>query len=231
MTQSILQQAIINLSPLLWWLIPFLLILILSVTWSKGPAGERVVSGYLKRHLDDKIYKLIHNVTLDIAGDTTQIDHIVVSKFGIFVIETKNYSGWIFGNEKHATWTQSIYGKTYRFQNPLRQNYKHLKALEITLNVSFDKLKPVIVFVGKSEFKTHMPDSVTSNRGVIDYILRFTAPIFTDYEVEKMNEQISRKRLSPSFKTNRRHVKDLKARLKMKNGLHGSVNSKFDDFE
>jgi hypothetical protein len=62
-------------------------------------------------------------------GSTTQIDHVLVSVYGIFVIETKNMKGWIFGDERSAQWTQSIFGKKSRFQNPLRQNYRHVKAL------------------------------------------------------------------------------------------------------
>lgn len=51
------------------------------------------------------------------------------SRFGIFAIETKNMQGWIFGSKRQAEWTQKIYKRTFKFQNPLRQNYKHTKAL------------------------------------------------------------------------------------------------------
>ncbi|MDZ7854092.1 MAG: nuclease-related domain-containing protein [Halomonas sp.] len=75
-------------------------------------------------------YKPIHNVTLPTPDGSTQIDHIFVSRFGIFVVETKNMKGWIFGDKDQAQWTQKIYRKSFRFQNPLRQNYKHVKSLE-----------------------------------------------------------------------------------------------------
>ena len=83
----------------------------------KGRIGETIVSvGALKR-LDPKIYRVFNDVVLprpDGKG-TTQIDHVVVSPFGIFVIETKNYGGWIFGDEDSRYWTQTIYGKKSRF--------------------------------------------------------------------------------------------------------------------
>ncbi|PFC06082.1 nuclease-related domain-containing protein, partial [Bacillus cereus] len=63
-------------------------------------------------------------------GDTTQIDHIVIAETGVFVVETKNYEGWIYGNEKAARWTQGIFRKKSSFQNTFRQNYKHIKAIE-----------------------------------------------------------------------------------------------------
>ncbi|WP_163009979.1 nuclease-related domain-containing protein, partial [Pseudomonas viridiflava] len=104
-------------------------------------------------------------VTLDTADGTTQIDHVFISPFGIFVLETKNMSGWIFGREKQPQWTQKIYRRTYKFQNPLRQNYKHLKALEATLGVSLEHLHSVVSFVGESTFKTAMPANVTQGIG------------------------------------------------------------------
>src|SRR5690606_8837661 len=94
------------------------------------------------------------NVTLNTPDGTTQIDHVFLSPYGIFVLETKNMSGWIFGSEKQAQWTQKLYKRTFKFQNPLRQNYKHLKALEATLGVNPENLHSVITFAGGSTVKT-----------------------------------------------------------------------------
>lgn len=69
-------------------------------------------------------------MTLDTPDGTTQIDHVFLSPFGVFVLETKNMRGWIFGSENQAQWTQQIFKQRFKFQNPTRQNYKHLKALE-----------------------------------------------------------------------------------------------------
>jgi len=78
-------------------------ILILSVLyffkspWFKGFAGEMLVHIYAKIHLSRDKYHVLRNVTLPTADGTTQIDHIIVSEYGVFVIETKNMKGWIFG--------------------------------------------------------------------------------------------------------------------------------------
>ncbi len=61
-----------------------------------------------------------------------------MSTHGIFVIETKNYKGWIYGKEKDRQWTQVIYKRKERFQNPIHQNYGPIKALETLLEDSFD---------------------------------------------------------------------------------------------
>ena len=67
---------------------------------SKGKVGEKVVAGKLD-HLPKDQYKVLNNVTIPTPKGSSQIDHLVVSIYGIFVIETKNYNGWIYGGE-HA---------------------------------------------------------------------------------------------------------------------------------
>lgn len=77
----------------------------------KGWFGETMTNAVLWGVLDKEIYHRLNNVTLPKEnGMTTQIDHIIISQYGIFVIETKNYKGWIFGNEKQENWTQVIKG-------------------------------------------------------------------------------------------------------------------------
>ncbi|HEH9590678.1 TPA: nuclease-related domain-containing protein, partial [Pseudomonas aeruginosa] len=133
------------------WLIPLMLLIgLLKSPWAKGHIGELLVRLFAHWQLDKQIYRGLHNVTLNTPDGTTQIDHVFLSPYGIFVLETKNMSGWIFGGEKQAQWTQKLYKRTFKFQNPLRQNYKHLKALEATLGVSPEHLYSVITFVGGS---------------------------------------------------------------------------------
>ena len=64
-----------------------------------------------------------------------------------FVIETKNYKGWITGSEYSDQWIKNMYGKKYPFRNPLKQNYAHVKALEEKLGVSEDKFIPIVAFL------------------------------------------------------------------------------------
>lgn len=68
-------------------------------------------------------YVRFHDVMLPTPDGTTQIDHVFVSRFGVFVVETKNMAGWIFGSERGRRWTQVLPGgRKTSFQNPLRQN-------------------------------------------------------------------------------------------------------------
>ena len=118
----------------------------------KGFVGEAKVALGAKLALPSAHYRRFHNVTLRMPDGTTQIDHVFVSRFGVFVVETKNMSGWIFGNERHRRWTQVFRGgKKYTFQNPLRQNYRHVKAVEAVLaplDLGTGTVRSVVVFRG-----------------------------------------------------------------------------------
>lgn len=118
----------------------------------KGWFGEAAVAGILSG-LPTEEYKVLNNVMLQTETGTTQIDHIVVSVYGIFVIEMKNYKGWITGDEYSEEWTKHMYGKKYKFRNPLKQNYGHVKTLESLLGLPEDKFIPIVAFSVDSDIK------------------------------------------------------------------------------
>lgn len=182
---------------------------ILKSSWFKGMMGEYRVNTLLKS-LPQAHYHLVKNVTLPTTDGTTQIDHIVVSTFGLFVIETKNMKGWIFGKAGQKQWTQQIYRYKKKFQNPLHQNYKHTKTLEELLQLCPESIFSIIVFVGRSEFKTSLPDNVTYGRGCIDYIRSKDNPVFNQQQVAEIVATIQDGRLSRSVKTHIKHVQHVK---------------------
>ncbi|MDR3432908.1 MAG: nuclease-related domain-containing protein, partial [Rouxiella aceris] len=195
------------------WLIPLaLLIGLLKTPWAKGQIGELLVRLFAHWQLDKQTYRRLHNITLSTPDGTTQIDHVFLSPYGIFVLETKNMRGWIFGSEQQPQWTQKLYRRLFKFQNPLRQNYKHLKALEATLGVSAEHLHSVITFVGGSTFKTQMPANVTQGIGFIRYIKSFQQRVFTEAEVDGLMQALQTSRRTPSLATHREHVQNLKRR-------------------
>jgi restriction system protein len=107
-------------------------------------------------------------------------------------------------------WTQKIYRHSNKFQNPLHQNYKHIETLKSALGLNDQQIHSVVVFIGDSKFKTEMPDNVTYGGGYLRYIKSKTQPIFSFEEVNQLVEKIRVGRLTPSFKTNREHVKHVK---------------------
>lgn len=196
----------------LHYIIPAVIfITLIKSRWFKGKFGEFIVNSAIKTRLDKDVYHLIKNVTLPTENGTTQIDHVIVSIYGVFVIETKNMKGWIFGSKDQKTWTQKIFKVTNKFQNPLLQNYKHTKTLESLLGLSDSKIFPVIAFVGNSTFKNEMPENVTTGSGYVKYIKSKTDAIITPEEVTEILSKIESGRLTPSFKTDRAHVTHVRA--------------------
>ncbi|MGE6276721.1 NERD domain-containing protein [Aeromonas media] len=196
----------------LWYLLPLLLLATLVKSpWFKGMIGEWFINASIRLFLDQREYHLLKDVTLPIPQGSTQIDHVIVSRFGIFVIETKNMKGWIFGNPTHKSWTQQIYRRKHSFQNPLRQNHLHMMTLKSLLGVADHQLHSVIYFIGDCTFKTPMPDNVM-NRGLIRHIKGKTTQVLTPAEVTQVVETIQQGRLAANWQTHRQHVAQLKAR-------------------
>lgn len=203
-------EIFLNVLEQVWYLVPLLLIVsIFKSKWLKGVFGEFLVNRLLSK-LPESDYTLIKDVTLPTNDGTTQVDHIVVSKYGIFVVETKNMKGWIFGSARQKQWTQRIYRHSCKFQNPLHQNYKHIKALETLLDCSETHLHSVIVFIGDSTFKTKMPANVTYARESIRYILQFNEVVFSDKDYARLAESINQIKLKRGLITDLKHRKHVK---------------------
>lgn len=178
----------------------------------KGRVGEASINFLAKRFLDRDVYHLIPDVTLPSGDGTTQIDHVIVSRYGIFVIETKMYKGWIYGGEKDAQWTQVIYKRKERFQNPLRQNYKHTKTLSDLTGIPHDYFKSIVVFVGDSTFKTHMPSNVLPIGRFVQHIKSHQNEIIKDEQVPQVAEVIREWADTVTADEKRHHVRNLRAR-------------------
>ena len=182
----------------------------------KGKLGENYVNQRLQQNFAAP-YVIIDNITLpDGQGSTTQIDHILLSPFAIFVIETKNYQGWIFASERQKQWTQTIYQRKHRFQNPLHQNYKHIKVLQNIFAdlIEADHFQGFVVFTGTAEFKTKIPKHVFVDEDWIEFIQSFQSTRISDETMQKLEQRLATMSLEKSWQTNREHVKNLKQRTK-----------------
>ena len=157
----------------------------------KGWVGEKVVSQLGLKRLDPAVYRVFDDIYLPRPDgkDTTQIDHVVISKFGIFVIETKNVKGWIFGSAEQRQWTQQLFRKKSRFQNPLHQNALHVRALQKYLGLAAELFHPLVFFIGECEFKTLMPDNVRRD-GLTGWILRKQEPKLGEAEIAMVTDKL-----------------------------------------
>ena len=139
----------------------------------KGEIGESIVSNYLNE-LPENEYKVFNNIYLNIKRSSVQIDHLIISLYGIFVIETKNYTGWIFGSENQKYWTQIIFENKYKFKNPIKQNISHINTVKYVLSkYNYLKYFPIIVFTGSGELKRiNSTTPVIYESQLYHYILR-----------------------------------------------------------
>lgn len=179
--------------------------------------GEELVARTLQRHFKGDDYHLLNHVTLKHRGGTTQVDHILVSRFGVFVIETKDYTGWIFANADQATWTQATYNDKYKFQNPIHQNFRHVQAVRALLDfVPADAIHSVVVFVGDAEFKTDIPACVFTLPKLIEHLRGYKEVALTLNRVQFCVGRLETARLSISGETDLEHVQKLQRRYSQK---------------
>ena len=146
------------------WVIPALILVAGLKTLLpslRGRAGEAAVGRALKRRFPE----VANDVILpDGRAGLTQIDHLALTPRGILVVETKNYAGWVMGGAREPTWTQVVGRKRSAFQNPLRQNYAHRKAVE-TLEPGVP-VHALVVFAGDAHFPKGIPEGACALGGL-----------------------------------------------------------------
>lgn len=119
--------------------------------------GEKKVSTLLSLLRSD-YYSAYNDVLVQVDGKSSQIDHVVVSPFGVFVIETKNYKGWIYGGATSEYWTQNLWGRKESLYNPILQNKGHIAALKKVLPMYHEnQFISIVVFSSKASLRSHLP--------------------------------------------------------------------------
>jgi len=124
-----------------------------GVRMDKGKYGEYLSFNKLEKIKGD--HRILTNVYLPKGnGETTEVDLIYIHETGIYVLESKNYSGWIFGDEKSKYWMQTLQnGKKEKFYNPIFQNNTHIKYLIKLLQIDEKIIKSIIVFSERCTIK------------------------------------------------------------------------------
>lgn len=167
--------------------------------FDKGNYGEFLTFTKLEKLSDQN--KLLTNLYIPRDdGTTTEVDLVMISPTGIYVFESKNYSGWIFGDEKNKNWTQTLEnGQKNRFYNPIWQNKAHINALKTVLNLNDDAFKSYIIFserctlkkinVTSSNVKVIKRDQLIKN---VKKDIKALPEIFTSDEVNKIYSSLQK---------------------------------------
>ena len=178
----------------------------------KGKYSEKLVNNRLVELPDE--YTIFHNLLFEADGHSTQIDHVVVSPYGVFVIETKGYKGWILGGEYSGYWTQVIYKSKHKFYNPIKQNKGHVRFLRGMLRNSFDVLFiPIVVFNNDAELKVHTGNHIVVNRCNLKRVIsKYKTPVFNDEQVKWIVRTIQQNHIIADKKAVKRHKQNAKNR-------------------
>ena len=190
----------------------------------KGKAGEKKVHNILSKLPAE--YTLLEDVVLFTERGTTQIDHVVVSKYGVFAIETKNYRGDIYGDDDRQNWTQIIvtkvrfggfFSKVYTYvtknqmYNPVKQSLGHVFALRKALQeMPYLSIESIVVFVGEanlSHVKTN--HKVIYGGDLLSTIMSYTAVRIPDADVSRIVEKLKKRNVN-DIVDNKTHIKNFK---------------------
>ena len=178
----------------------------------KGTRGE--ARQEIRLHtLDREKYKVINDIIIPNKDKTSQIDHLIISNYGIFVIENKNFSGSIYGSEKDRSWTQVMGKSRNAFYNPILQNYGHIKALQAIIGNN-KPIYSIIVFGEKATLKKidieNKNIKVINETKLLETIKTYNNEMLTTEEVkESLNKVLeSMSTIRQDIKTHVKNIKD-----------------------
>ena len=180
----------------------------------KGIAGESIIQ-LLLNNTQLGYRKILRNLYVPYKGKTTEIDVVMLHETGIYVIESKNYSGWIFGSEDQKQWTQVNGYNQKKFYNPIWQNRTHIRALSEYENIDKSKMKSYIVFSDICELKAVPQNTEKCIITKIDSFLYVIVDdinkrqkIFTTDEIDKIEEQLKHI-TNVSQEVKNKHIQDV----------------------
>ncbi len=177
----------------------------------KGQEGENEVQRILFRLPREK-YIVLNDVLLPTGKGMTQIDHVIVSLYGVFVIESKNYKGKIYGTHDSEKWSQYINGEQYNFRNPIKQNLGHVMAIERVAHISGRAIIPLVVFTGSATLKVLGCNEVVYDGMLYETICRYTDIFFTPEQMTQIAKIIDDK-IEENRETKTAHINEVRERI------------------
>ena len=198
--------------PLFWLLMIFALLSTIFYKKLSGFMGEFWVKTELNKLPKDK-YVVFNDIFIKSSKGTHQIDHIVISKFGIFVVEMKNYDGLITGDEYKDKWTQHLGRNKYYFNNPIHQNYGHIKALQEVLNLEESNFVSIVCISNRAKVRVKSKNVVQLDY-INDLIKSFEKEIVNTDLVE-IKELLETKNIKDKS-ARKMHVRNIKSNIKDK---------------
>ncbi len=178
----------------------------------KGKFSENLVNHKLEGLTND--YVVLNNVLLKSNGRTTQIDHVVVSPYGVFVIETKGYKGWIMGHENGEYWTQVVYRSKHKFYSPIRQNEGHVRFLKRVLKNNSIRFIPIVVFNNNATFKFCCQNHLVIHRYSLTSVIKsFNEVCLSADEVSRIVQTLQNNAVVADNENMKKHVDNVRSAM------------------
>ena len=209
---KVLCQFFIGLITNPWFVTLLVLSILVDILYPKfrGFMGEFWVKQELKKLPKDK-YIVLNDIMVNQNNSTHQIDHLIISQFGIFVIEMKNYYGLILGDEHRDKWIQYLGRKKCYFLNPIHQNYGHVKSLEELLNIDNKYFIPIVCFSNQAKLKIEAKDNVVPLDYLVSTIKGYQSIIIESDLQEIYNRIMALNIIDKAIRKN--HVRNIKNRI------------------
>ena len=174
---------------------------------------RRRLARYRGRTRPEQSFRRYQGLIVTDDRGTTEVDEVIVIPAGVFVIEEKDFGAWIYGGAKDEYWT-AVYanGERHRFQNPERQNYRHMKALEAFLRVPLSVFSSVVVFSPRARFMTEVPPKVLVSDHV-DLVREYSDVVLTPEEFDRICARLDTLKASSDSGALDRHVEQLHERF------------------
>ena len=186
----------------------------------RGFMGEFWVKLELKKLPKDK-YVVLNDIMIKDEKGTHQIDHLVISMFGIFVIEMKNYYGLIKGKEFDNKWCQYLGKNKSYFLNPIHQNYGHIKSLSNLLKLDDKYFISIVCFSNQAKVDVKSSSIVTQVDFLENEILKYNESI-VDNDIKELANVIIDNNIEDK-KSRKQHVKDIRIKVNKERELENNM--------
>lgn len=200
-------------SPLYWTIIITCLLIIITykLFGAKiiGWFGELWTKQSLDRLPKDK-YIIINDVFIETNGFTHQIDHVIVSRYGIFSVETKQYNGFITGNKYDKNWIRHAGKNKYYYTNPIRQNYGHVKALSELLGIDETKIFNVVCIPSRAKLKIEHDGELVRYDTIVDKVLSYKEEVINN--VDEIVNTIKSNNITDK-RIKKKHIENIKENI------------------
>lgn len=164
-----------------------------KLIYDKGYYGEYLTFKKLEQEYPNSV--IMTNIYIPHNNINTEIDLLMIHKTGIYVFESKNYSGWIFGSENDKKWTITL-NRTVKNQvlNPIIQNKIHIAALMNLLILDETYFNNIIVFSDRCELKSVNVKTIVIKRNqlisLLDKVIENKDNILTEESIKEVKNQL-----------------------------------------